>query len=171
MHTEPRSNFVCFVELLLLLLLWLVKTFSRLRYSTSIYGYHSCLWPGEKTNFQCPRSRAGLWSREAGSNVPSRISPFMLHIRHEPGVLVLYPVLPVIVSYGHTYLYPSNRSRDDSYEYHNFRRRGSSGKNFPRKPNVTGHTKKNETIFQEIIMQKACYENKQKRKWTKKPCR
>ena len=53
------------------------------------YGCQSCSWSAEqgKRLFPCPRPRLGIWSREAGSAVPSRASPLIstLWLNHQSG--------------------------------------------------------------------------------------
>ena len=50
-------------------------------YGLTRYGSHFCSWSAERGKyfFPCPRSRLRVWSRETGSVVPSRVSPFILH--------------------------------------------------------------------------------------------
>ena len=50
-------------------------------YGSPGYSYLSFLWSAEQGEylFPCPRSRLIIWSREAGSAVPSRVSPLTLH--------------------------------------------------------------------------------------------
>ena len=53
-------------------------------YGSTGYGCRSCSWSAEQGKIfcsPCPRSHQIIWSREAGSAVPSRVSPLLFHLR------------------------------------------------------------------------------------------
>ena len=66
---------------------YVVITYSGL--DNNRYGLQSCTWSDEqgKLIIPCPRSRLRIWSRKAGSAMPSRVSPPILNTQAESSII------------------------------------------------------------------------------------
>ena len=77
-------------------------------YSSTGKGCQYCSWSDEQENlsFPCPRSRLRIWSREAGSAVPSRVSLLILHTTRRLNLVLTRGIPPAFHDGAHI-LYPS----------------------------------------------------------------
>ena len=74
--------------------------------------------PSTEINFPCPRSRLRIWSREAGSAVPSRVSPLIsilwLNLALSRGLLSFLPLPAPLTAIGSL---PSSSGHATEYLY------------------------------------------------------
>ena len=70
-----------------------VRSASSEEHGSTGHGCQCFPWSAEqeKLYFSCPHSRLGIWPRETGSTVPSRVSPPILYTQAESDWLVLTP--------------------------------------------------------------------------------